>query len=94
MAATQSRNAERTEELRRALQAEREQLAKAIDSLRGSTDLLAPVRARLPLLLVAALGAGFVLGGGIGATARLLFRRGREGRTKARLGTLALVDRS
>ena len=42
---------------------------------------------------VGALGAGFLLAGGIGATARLLMRRGREGRTKARLGPFSLVDR-
>lgn len=94
MAATERRNPETTEELRRALQAEREQLARAVESLRGSTDLMAPVRAKLPIVLVAAFGAGFVLSGGIGATMRLLFRRRREGRTKARLGPLALVDRS
>jgi hypothetical protein len=36
---------------------------------------------------------GFVLAGGVGATMRLLARRGREGRTKARAGRFSLVDR-
>jgi hypothetical protein len=40
-----------------------------------------------------ALAAGFVVSGGIGATMRLLFRRGREGSTKARFGPFVLVDR-
>jgi len=44
-------------------------------------------------LFVAALGAGFVVSGGIGATMRLLMRRGREGKTKARFGPFSLVDR-
>jgi hypothetical protein len=36
------------------------------------------LRARLPLATAGALAAGFLVAGGIGATARLLFRRGRE----------------
>jgi hypothetical protein len=34
-----------------------------------------------------------VVSGGIGATMRLLMRRSREGRTKARFGPFSLVDR-
>lgn len=93
MAAADPGSAE-TGELRRELESEREELSRAVDALRGSADLLAPLRARLPLFLAVAAGLGFVLGGGIGATTRLLFRRGREGRTRLRLGPLALVDRS
>ena len=44
----------------------------AVGSLRGE------LRSRLPLTAAAALGAGFVSAGGIGATIRLLFRRGRR----------------
>ena len=62
-----------TEQVRREIDLEREQLATAVDSLRGEFRT-----ARLPLAAAAALGAGFVLAGGIGATARLLFRRARE----------------
>ena len=40
--------------------------------------------AKLPLVSAAALGAGFVLAGGIGATARLLFRRGSRALTVPR----------
>lgn len=63
-----------TEQVRRELDLEREQLAEAVDSLRKE----AKQRVRLPVAAAAALGAGFVLAGGIGATMRLLFRRGRE----------------
>jgi hypothetical protein len=34
-----------------------------------------------------------VLAGGVGATARLLFRRGREGRERARVGRYRVVER-
>jgi hypothetical protein len=40
-----------------------------------------------------AVGAGFILAGGIGATMRLFARRGREGKEKARLGRFSFVDR-
>jgi hypothetical protein len=36
---------------------------------------------------------GFLLAGGVGATARLIFRRGREGETKAKFGRFRIVDR-
>jgi hypothetical protein len=36
---------------------------------------------------------GFLLAGGVGATARLIFRRGREGETKAQVGPFRLVNR-
>jgi hypothetical protein len=93
MATTDARRSETPTELRRELEVEREELARAVESLRESADLTAAIRARLPLVLVAAFAAGFVLSGGIGATMRLLFRRGREGRTRAQLGPFAVVDR-
>ncbi len=67
-----------TEQLRREIDLEREQLATAVDSLREEIGITAKLRSRLPLAAAGALGAGFVLAGGIGATMRLLFRRGRE----------------
>lgn len=91
------RNGRTLEEVRRDIEAEREQLAAAVEELREEvgevTDVTAKLRGKLPVVAVGALGAGFVLAGGIGATARLLLRRGREGRTKARLGLFSLVDR-
>jgi hypothetical protein len=50
------------------------------------------MRAQLPLVGGGALVAGFVLAGGIGATARLIFRRGREGKTIARIGPFRFVE--
>jgi hypothetical protein len=90
-------DARTTEDVRRDLEAEREQLATAADSLRDSlgeaTDITAKMRAKLPVVAAGALGAGFFLAGGFGATMRLIFRRGREGEEKARVGRFRLVDR-
>ena len=76
---------------------ERDQLAGAVDYLRAeideATDVRAKLRAKLPVVAAGALGAGFVFAGGIGATMRLLARRGREGRTKARFGRFSVGDR-
>jgi hypothetical protein len=85
------------EQLRRDIEVEREQLADAVDHLRTeigeATNLRAKLRGKLPLVAGAALGAGFFVAGGIGATMRLLARRGREGREKARFGRFSFVDR-
>jgi hypothetical protein len=93
-----SRNGRTTEEVRRDIEAERERLASAVDELREevgeATDVAGKLRANLPVAAIGAVSVGFVLAGGIGATARLLFRRGRESKTKARLGPFSLVDRS
>ena len=88
----------RTEaQVRSDIEAERDQLADAVedrrDGLEAVTDIGARLRAKLPVVAVGALGAGFVLAGGIGATMRLMARRGREGTTKAKLGPFSLVDR-
>ena len=70
------------EAVRRDIDDERRELASAVDALRTevrrATDVAAKLRARLPVVAAGALGAGFVLAGGIGATMRLLARRGRE----------------
>lgn len=71
-------NTRSVEDIRRDLEAEREQLATAAENLRQSMNVTKALRSKLPLVAVGALGAGFFLAGGIGATARLLFRRGRE----------------
>jgi hypothetical protein len=92
MAATDGRN--RTpDQVRRDIEAERDRLAGAVDDLRGEMDLNAKLQGKLPVAAGAALAAGFVISGGIGATMRLLFRRGREGDEKARFGRFSLVDR-
>ena len=79
-------------EIRREIESEREQLAHAVDSLRGNMDVTEKLKAKLPVVAAGALAAGFVLAGGIGATVRLMFRRGREGTTKARVGRFRIVD--
>jgi hypothetical protein len=65
------------QDLRRELGGERAELAEAVQTLRSE------LRAKLPVAAAGALGLGFVAKGGIGATVRLLRRRGREGRLKA-----------
>ena len=67
-----------TEQVRREIDVEREQLASAVDTFRDEIGLAGKMRERLPVIAAGALVAGFVLAGGIGATVRLLFRRGRE----------------
>ena len=86
-------NGRTAEQVRRDIEAERERLAVAVDDLRAGMDVNAQLKGKMPAAAAAALGIGFVVAGGIGATMRLLARRGREGRTKARFGPFSLVDR-
>jgi hypothetical protein len=90
-------NSGATDELRRRIEAEREELATAVDTLRAEigevTNVSAKLRAKLPAVAAGALGAGFVLAGGIGATMRLFARKSREGTEKARFGPFRLVGR-
>jgi hypothetical protein len=90
-------NSRTVEQVRSDIESEREQLAGAAEQLRESigeaTDISGKLRSNLPAVAAGALGLGFVLAGGVGATARLIFRRGREGDTKAKLGRFRLVDR-
>jgi Protein of unknown function (DUF3618) len=74
-----SENHDRTpEQLRADIDAERQQLVDAVDHLRESVGNASTVAARMKNKLpIVATGAGFVLGGGLGATMRLLARRGR-----------------
>ena len=85
------------EQLRKEIDAERERLASAVDDLRGSiadaADIGGRLKSKLPLVAGAAASAGFVLAGGIGATARYFARRGREGHERARVGKLSLFER-
>jgi hypothetical protein len=90
-------NSRSVADVRRDIESEREQLAGAAESLRDSieevTDVRGKLRANLVPAAIGALGVGFLLAGGVGATARLIFRRGREGDTKAQVGRFRLVDR-
>ena len=90
-------NSRTVADVRRDIENEREQLAGAAESLRDSleevTDVRGKLRANLVPAAIGALGVGFLLAGGVGATARLIFRRGREGDMKAQVGRFRLVNR-
>lgn len=75
--------AQRTpEQVRKDIAAERDQLASAVEELRGSlgqaADVTGKLKAKLPVVAGAAASVGFVLAGGVGATMRYFARRGRE----------------
>ena len=80
--ATVSLNGRTPEAVRREIEAERRQLASAVEQLREGlgdvTDVAGKLRSKLPVVAAGALGAGFFLAGGIGATMRFLARKGRE----------------
>ena len=73
----------RTEsQVRSEIEREREQLADAVDHLRGelgeATDIGGKLKSKLPIVAGGAASVGFVLAGGIGATMRYFARRSRE----------------
>jgi hypothetical protein len=82
------------QQLRSELREERERLANAVETLREelgkATDIGGKLRANLPLAAAGALGLGFVASGGVGATMRLLMRRGREGKPAAKVGRVRI----
>jgi hypothetical protein len=90
-------NTRTPEQVRHEVETERQRLADSVDTLRAevkeATDVGAKLRAHLPIAAAGALGAGFIMAGGVGATMRFLFRRGREGKEKARFGRFSFVDR-
>ena len=81
--------------IREEIRTERAALADAVDDLRSAiaqaADVSGRLRAKLPVAAAGALGLGFLKAGGIGATARLLMRRGREGDVKAKAGRFRIV---
>lgn len=87
-------NGRSPDDVRQEIARERDELADAVDDLRAGIGEAASLKGKLPLLAAGAAGAGFVLAGGVGATMRLIMRRGREGRERARVGRYAVVDRS
>ena len=97
MATTATTDGRTPEQVRREIEHEREELATAVEQLRDelgeATDIGGKLRAKLPAVAVGALGAGFVLAGGIGATMRYFARRGRERTERARVGRWAIFDR-
>ncbi len=91
-------NGRTADQVRREIEAERDQLAGAVEHLRGElgqvTDIAGKLKARLPLVAGAAATVGFVLAGGIGATMRYAARRGREGSEKVHVGRWSLRHRN
>jgi lipid-binding SYLF domain-containing protein len=79
--------------IRAEIATERAELARTLEDLRAEVDVTKKLGRKLPVVVVGALGAGFVLGGGIGSTMRLLMRRSREGDEKARVGRFSLAKR-
>ena len=75
-------NGRTAEDVKRDIATERDALAGAVDDLRAgigdAADVAGKLKAKLPLVAAGAAGAGFFLAGGVGATMRLIFRRGRE----------------
>jgi hypothetical protein len=73
----------RTEEqVRSDIEREREQLAGAVEHLRGSlgdaADISGKLKSKLPVVAAGAASVGFVLAGGVGATMRYFARRSRD----------------
>ena len=94
MAATERRT---TEHVRQEIELERQSLAAAVEQLRhdfkAAVDGSRKLKSNLPLVLLSAATVGFVVAGGIGATARLA-RRGRDTHERTRRGRLALIRRN
>ena len=90
-------SARTTEQVRSEIEAERNQLATAVDQLRDelgeATDLSGKLKSKLPVVAAGAASVGFVLAGGVGATLRYFARRGREGHEKVRVGRWSILDR-
>ncbi len=80
--ATASQNGRTPETVRREIEVERQELETAVEQLKDglgdAADVAGKLRGKLPVVAAGALGAGFFLAGGIGATMRLLARKGRE----------------
>jgi Protein of unknown function (DUF3618) len=80
--ATVSLNGRTPETVRREIEAERQELATAVEQLHEGigevANVTAKLRSRMPVVAAGALGAGFFLAGGVGATMRFLARKSRE----------------
>ena len=85
------------EQIRAEIEAERTQLTEAVEHLRSelgeATNIGAKVKAKLPAVAAGAASTGFVIAGGVGATARYFARRGRERHEQARVGRWSLRKR-
>ena len=86
-------NGRTTEQVRRDIETERDRLARAADDLRAEMNVNRQLKGKVLPAAVAALGIGFVVAGGIGATVRLLMQRRQEDETKSRFALFSFVDR-
>ena len=75
---TASQNGRTPDTIRREIEVERQELEQAVERLRGGVGIAGKLQEKLPVVAAGALGAGFFLAGGIGATMRFLARKGRE----------------
>ena len=79
---TASRNGRTPDVVRREIEREKAELDTAVAQLKDgfgeATDVAGKLRGKLPVVAAGALGAGFFLAGGVGATMRFLARKGRE----------------
>jgi hypothetical protein len=85
------------EQIRSEIDAQRTELAEAVEHLRGelgqAADISGKLKAKLPIAAGAAASVGFVLAGGVGATMRYFARRGRESDEKLRVGRWSVRNR-
>jgi hypothetical protein len=85
------------EQIRSELDAQRAELAEAVDQLRGelgeAANISGKLKSKLPVVAGAAASVGFVLAGGVGATMRYFARRGRESDEKLRVGRWSIRNR-
>src|SRR2546430_14664744 len=83
-------NGRTPEQVRGDIEAEREQLAGAVENLRGglaqATDVVGRLRSNLPLVAAGALGAGFFAAGGVGAALRVVAGPRPGGAAKGEVG--------
>jgi hypothetical protein len=87
------------EQVQTELDAQRTELADAVEQLRGelgaAANISGKLKAKLPAAAGAAASVGFVLAGGVGATMRYFARRGRESESdeKLRIGHWSIRHR-
>jgi hypothetical protein len=76
------------EEIRASIEQNREELGASLERLRGEvvrlTDWRSVLRRHQQQAVIGAVGAGFVLGGGLAALNALTFARGRRRRSSGR----------
>jgi hypothetical protein len=85
------------EQIRSELDAQRNELAGAVEQLRGelgeAANITGKLKSKLPIVAGAAASVGFVFAGGVGATMRYFARRGRESDEKLRVGRWSIRNR-